>query len=391
MSTRRRPSSSGTDQRLAHRSVHRSYKLKGPGSGLSRRHRHGRQPRSVTGHDPRTSSVRAATASAICAAFRAAPLRRLSPQTNSSSARADRPASAAPGPPRWGRCRPRPRAWGSRRRPGRRRARRRARSPGSRGPAPTVTSLSKRACTDTECVVTTGTRTQVAATGSRGRSEDLARSRRGSPAPARTSRPRPSSPAQGTTFSATGAANGPSAVAHGAAHIAGAACPVRYRRRATICRRSASTPACPAPLTAWYVETTSSLRPNSACSAPTATIMRGWCSAGSATMPRGRIRTACGIELGDHERHVRVHPEGGGAVHDHRALGGRDRRPLGGDRRRGRGTRATSTPSRASSLRREDLALLARARASLRAGRARGGDEADLAPDVGVLRTGSGA
>ncbi len=64
------------------------------------------------------------------------------------------------------------------------------------------------------------------------------------------------------------------------------------------CWRSVATPARPAPLTAWYEEATSSRSPNSACNAPRATIMESVVQLGLAMIPRGRIRTACGLTSG---------------------------------------------------------------------------------------------
>src|SRR3546814_6711024 len=61
-------------------------------------------------------------------------------------------------------------------------------------------------------------------------------------------------------------------------------------------------PARPAPLTAWYEEATRARSPNSACSAPSATIMERVVQLGLAMIPRGRFRAAW--ELTRSEEHT---------------------------------------------------------------------------------------
>ena len=191
----------------------------------------------------------AATSSAICAVFSAAPLRRLSPQTNRSSARGivERPAHP-PYPRRVGahdvrrgrelaalRVIGEHDAGGLAQHPLRRRA-------GS-------TSRPKTACTATECVVTTGTRTQVADT----RRSGSPRIFRDSLRIFSSSEDHPSSltdPAQGTTFSASGAGNGPGHRRRRGRHPA--RCPSeRLPPTRSSCAYSVSMPACPAPDAAW--------------------------------------------------------------------------------------------------------------------------------------------
>ncbi len=112
-----------------------------------------------------------------------------------------------------------------------------------------MTSDSKTACTASEWVVTTGTRTQVAETLSSGRPRIFRDSLR----IFISSEDQPASagePAQGMTFSASGAGKGP------VSPMARRTSPVLVPRspsRATvaICCRSASTPGCPAPDAAW--------------------------------------------------------------------------------------------------------------------------------------------
>ncbi len=63
-------------------------------------------------------------------------------------------------------------------------------------------------------------------------------------------------------------------------------------------RRSASLPARPAALAASYVETASSVRPYSACSAPREAIIAAVTVSGAATIPRGRILAAWALISG---------------------------------------------------------------------------------------------
>ena len=173
--------------------------------------------------------------------------------------------------------------------------------------------------------MTTGTRTQVTATGRSGRPRILRVSSRTSI----SSDDQPSSrsdPGPGHDVERDRRGEGPGLLADGPAHVTGAV-PSSVPATRDSCSRSVSTPARPSPLTAWYEETTSSRSPNSACSAPTATIIDRVVQLGLATMPRGRIAHRVRVDLGDDERHVGVHAEGARVVHDDRALGGGDRRP----------------------------------------------------------------
>ena len=159
---------------------------------------------------------------------------------------------------------------------------------------------------------------------------------------ARTSRRPCSEPAHGTTLSASGAGNGESRRTarprQRLAHVAGA------RRRAGLPATAASSaysrsmPAWPAPDAAWYEATTSSVSPNSRCSAPSAAIMDSVVQLGLAMMPFGRSVDLSGVDLRHHQRHLGVHPERAGVVDRDRAAGGRDRRPLGARSRPARRT-----------------------------------------------------
>src|SRR5579859_2358653 len=110
------------------------------------------------------------------------------------------------------------------------------------------------ACTATECVVTTGTRTQVALTRSDGRPRIFRDSLR----IFSSSEDQPASftdPAHGTTLSASGAGNGPKSPT--APRTSPARCPsVRVPPTFSSCPYSVSMPACPAPEAAWYDATT---------------------------------------------------------------------------------------------------------------------------------------
>ncbi len=99
--------------------------------------------------------------------------------------------------------------------------------------------------------------------------------------PPTTSR-RPSTTRPTVTFSATGSGNGPVS-SPTAAHVAGVGRLVRPP--GTAHPRSVSTPSRPAPLTAWYEETTSSRSPNSACSAR----LRSWTASCSWGWRRSRV------------------------------------------------------------------------------------------------------
>ena len=203
-----------------------------------------------------------------------------------------------------------------------------------------VTSFSKRACTDSEWVVITGTRTQVARDPQVRQAEDLAGlvadlQLLGGPAvllertgprhhvqrQRRRERAR-ASPTARRTSPGCGAEVG----AGRPWRSARAACRCRAdrrRRRPGRRRRSAR------------------VSPNSACSAPIATIIDSVVQFGLEMMPRGRSRAACGVHLGHDQRHVRVHPEGTGVV---------DRRPRPW-RRRSAPTARRPRPARRTSRR----------------------------------------
>ncbi len=91
-----------------------------------------------------------------------------------------------------------------------------------------------------------------------------------------------------------------------------------------------------------------------------------------------------GVDLGDDERNVVVEPEGRRVVDDDDALGGGDRGPVGGHlvRYEEEGDVHAVEDVLGEG---QHLALLT-AHDQLPAGRARRGDESDLAPDVRVLR-----
>src|ERR1700730_1825643 len=145
--------------------------------------------------------------SAICAVLSAAPLRRLSPQTKnsmpcgSSSDSRTRPTQVGSAPTTSAGVGYSPRSGSSfSTTPGAARSVSQALS--------LLTGLENRACTATECVVITGTRTQVALT----RSEGRPRIFRDSLRILSSSDDQPASfsePAHGTTLSASGAGNGP--------------------------------------------------------------------------------------------------------------------------------------------------------------------------------------
>ena len=305
------------------------------------------------------------------------------PRTRTARGRSGRPAPGGPGPPRSGRCRRRRREWGTPRPPGRRTAT----TPGavariSRA-LPTVTSPSKRACTVRECVVTTGTRTQVTATGSAGRPRIL----RDSSRTFISSEDQPSSrsdPAHGTTFRATGSGNGPVS-SPTARRTSPGLLPSSVPATRDSCRRRVSTPARPGAARPPGTRTTTSSRsPNSACSAPSATIMDRVVQFGLAMIPRGRIRAALrrsprappGARPGPSGRRRscprRPRPwrrrSAPTARPPRRDVEHRDVDPVEGVLGQGRRT-STSSPRTAS----------------LRPAERGGGDQADLAPDVRAL------
>ncbi|CAM5714795.1 hypothetical protein STENM223S_11726 [Streptomyces tendae] len=193
----------------------------------------------------------------------------------------------------------------------------------------------------------TGTRTHVTATGSCGSPRIL----RDSSRTFISSDDQPSSrsdPAHGTTFSATGSGNGPVS-SPTARRTSPGWVPSSVPATRDSCRRRVSTPSRPAPLTAWYEETTSSRRPNSACSAPSVTIMDSVVQFGLATMPRGRIRSVCGLTSGTTSGtsgSIRNAPELSTTTTPLAAATGAHCAETSS----GTSNMATSTPSRASSL-----------------------------------------
>ena len=151
-----------------------------------------------------------------------------------------------------------------------RRLRRRA----PRAPRRRSTGPAKRACTASEWVVTTGTRTQVADTLRSGMPRILRDSLR-TFSSSDDQPPSRSEPAQGTTLSASGAGNGDSAGSPDSAlRTSPASTPsVRSPPTAASSSYSRSMPAWPAPEAAWYDATTSSRSPQRRCSAPIAAII----------------------------------------------------------------------------------------------------------------------
>ena len=65
-------------------------------------------------------------------------------------------------------------------------------------------------------------------------------------------------------------------------------------------------------------------------------------------MPLGRLRTGVGVDLGDDERHVGVHPERAGVVDDDGARARRRSAPTAAETSSGTSNIATSTPSKTS-------------------------------------------
>src|SRR5580693_6223969 len=174
-----------------------------PGAGSGRIRVTGATQDQGNGREPSS----AATSSAICAVFSAAPLRRLSPQTNNSIVRGSsrdwrtRPTQDGSVPTTsTGVGNSLVAGSSATTTPGAARSTRHASS--------LPTGRENTACTATEWVVTTGTRTQVADTRSDGRPRILRDSLR----ILSSSDDQPSGltePAHGTTFIASGAGNGP--------------------------------------------------------------------------------------------------------------------------------------------------------------------------------------
>src|SRR5664280_1039230 len=246
------------------------------------------------GRQPAVSS--AATSSAICAVFRAAPLRRLSPQRNSSNARGSssdwrtRPTQVGSVPTASAGVGNSP-AFGSSK----------STTPGA--PRSTAcasiagTGRLNTAWTTNECVVTTGTRTQVADTRRSGSPRILRLSLR----TLSSSELQPASfsePAQGTTLSASGAGKGPRSSPTTRRRSPGRTPTSRAPATLAVWSYSVSMPACPAPDAAWYDATTSDSSPNRRCSAPRATTRVSVVQFGLLMMPRGRCRAASGLTSG---------------------------------------------------------------------------------------------
>ena len=227
-----------------------------------------------------------------------------------------------------GRCRRRRPAWGTRRATGRRTST----TPGASaqdlaGRGPSVTSLSKTAWTATECVVTTGTRTQVAETLSSGRPRILRDSLR----TLSSSELQPSSfgdPAHGTTFSASGAGNGPSSSP-------------TTRRMSPAWVPSSRLPATFCDLVVKGVDSGLAgagrglVRGDDQLGQAELRVQRahrddhGQCRAvGIRDDPLGPVAYRPGVDLGHDEGDVRVHPECAGVVDGYRAPLGGNRRPL---------------------------------------------------------------
>src|SRR5579862_10064610 len=304
----------------------------------------GASVRSIKPHERDASS--AATNSAICAVFSAAPLRRLSPQTKNSTARGSssdwrtRPTQDGSVPTAsTGVGNSSASGSSATTTPGAARSTAHA--------SARLTGRENTACTATECVVTTGTRTQVAETRSEGRPRIL----RVSFLIFSSSEDQPSAfsePAHGTTFRASGAGNGPRSP------IAERTSPVRCpsdRVPATLssCAYSVSIPACPAPEAAWYDATTSSVSPNALCSAPTATISDSVVQFGFAMIPFGRRARCSGLISGTTSGtsgSIRNAPELSTATAPRSAATGAH----SAETSSGTSNMATSMPSNASSL-----------------------------------------
>ena len=114
--------------------------------------------------------------------------------------------------------------------------------------------------------------------------------------------------------------------------------------------------------------------PAASCSGLSATTICIVEQFGLATIPRCAVERL-GVDLGDDERDVVVHPPPRGVVDDDRARGGEARRPLAGGRAAGGEDARRRSPAIVSSAQRlHDAAAL-----ELAAGRALGGERHDLA------------
>ena len=87
-------------------------------------------------------------------------------------------------------------------------------------------------------------------------------------------------------------------------------------------------PTLPAPDTAWYEASTSSLQPVLAVQRRDRDDHRQRGAVGVGDDALGPVAYLLRVDLGDDQRHVRVHPERAGVVDRDRAPGGGDRRPL---------------------------------------------------------------
>ncbi len=107
-------------------------------------------------------------------------------------------------------------------------------------------------------------------------------------------------PAQGTTFSASGAGNGESGASPATAlRTSPATWPsVRSPATAASSSYSRSAPDWPAPDAAWYDATTNSRSAHRACRVPSAAIIVSVVQFGFAMMPLGRSRAAAGFTSG---------------------------------------------------------------------------------------------
>ena len=148
------------------------------------------------------------------------------------------------------------------------------------------------------------------------------------------------------------------------------------RRRPATWAASSSTPATPEPETAWYVDAISRTSPASSCSGLSTGIAAIVVQFGLAMMPLRASRDRVGVDLGDDQRDVGVHPERRGVVDDdHAGLGERrGQRPRGGG---AGGEQRDVEPGRVGGrgVLDDDLAA---GEGQHGAGRAGGGEEADL-------------